>query len=291
MISRFYPYNSETIMTNDELVFFATPAGVTSQLASTFIKQHFPIIDLSGDFRLKQPTTYEKWYQKPAASADKLNNAYYGLAEFGSAKNREYIANPGCYATATLLGLAPLVQNNLCNTDSIIVDAKSGTSGAGRSLTPMTNFTQTNDNLQLYKVNQHQHIPEIMQQLQQWNQTVRAIQFNTTLLPITRGILATIYAKVPNQVTAKQIDAAFTKTYAHRQFVHYTRTRMPTIKQVVGTNFCDLGVVYNEATHIVMVVSVLDNLIKGAGGQAIQNFNQMYGFDPADGLPTDALLP
>lgn len=285
------PYNSETIMDNDDLVFFATSAGVTSQLATPFIQHHFPVIDLSGDYRLKDPATYEKWYHKQPAPITSLQQAHYGLVEFNQAKGQSYIANPGCYATATLLGLAPLIQQHLIDLESIIVDAKSGTSGAGKTPKPMSSFTQANDNLQLYKVNQHQHIPEIVQQLQQWDEGVNAIQFSTTLLPITRGILVTIYAKANEKANAESVAQAFKQTYADHPFVRYTGEQMPTIKQVVGTNFCDLGVLYNETTNMIMVAGVIDNLVKGAGGQAIQNLNQMYDFDPTDGLPTDVLLP
>lgn len=285
------PYDSSQIMAHNDAVFFATSAGVTSQLAAPFIAHHFPVIDLSGDYRLKQPATYEKWYHKPAAKLADLQMAHYGLAEFNDARHQSYIANPGCYATATLLGLAPLIQDHLVDVDSIIVDAKSGTSGAGKTPSAMAHFTQVNDNLQLYKVNEHKHIPEIVQQLQQWDSTVSAIQFSTTLLPITRGILATIYVKATPTTTAAMVDHAFQTTYANQPFVRYTGQQMPTIKQVVGTDYCDLGVMYNEATHTIMVASVIDNLVKGAGGQAIQNFNQMNGFDEADGLPTDVLLP
>ena len=285
------PYDSQKIMENNDLVFFATSSGVTAHLAVPFIDHKFPVIDLSGDFRLKEPGKYEKWYHKTAARLKDLKQAHYGLVEFNDAKTQRYIANPGCYATAVLLGLAPLIRNHLVDADSIIVDAKSGTSGAGKSLSSLTHFSQVNDNLQLYKVNQHQHIPEIVQQLKKWDTNVNAIQFSTTLLPITRGIMATIYAKTNYHTTKKKIAEAFQTTCVSKAFVRYTGEKLPMVTQVVGTNYCDLGVIYNEVTNTVMVVSVIDNLVKGAGGQAIQNFNQMYGFAGSDGLPTDAMLP
>lgn len=286
-----FPYNSETIMKQDDAIFFATSAGVTAKLAEPFIKHHFPVIDLSGDYRLKQSDLYEKWYHKPAARQEDLTSAHYGLTDFNSAKGQTYVANPGCYATATLLGLAPLIQEHLVDVDSIIVDAKSGTSGAGKKLSEMTHFTQVNDNLQLYNVNHHKHIPEIVQQLKQWDRNVKAIQFSTTLEPITRGILSTIYVKALPGINAQQVDDAFHKIYDDDTFVRYTGEKLPTIKQVVGTNYCDLGVLYNDTTHTIMVASVIDNLVKGAGGQAIQNFNQMFDFNDQDGLPTAVILP
>jgi N-acetyl-gamma-glutamyl-phosphate reductase len=285
-----HPYDVATIMAANDVVFFATSAGVTSQVAAPFIAAGFPVIDLSGDYRLKQPATYEKWYHKPAAPQAALDAAYYGLAEFGQVGSAKYVANPGCYATATLLGLAPLAQNDLIQPDSIVVDAKSGTSGAGKKLATSTHFSQTNENLQLYKVDQHQHIPEIMQQLQAWNPEIPAIEFTTTLIPVTRGIMSTIYAKVKPGTTAEQLVAAFETTYQHADFVRFGAT-LPMLKQVQGTNFCDLGLQYNPVTHNVTVVSVIDNLIKGAGGQAIQNLNQMFGLDAAAGLPTHVIMP
>lgn len=286
-----YPYDSQKILANDGAVFFATPAGVTKTAARPYLTAHFPVIDLSGDYRLKNGATYEKWYhQSPAATAD-LKVAHYGLTDFCDATDENLIANPGCYATATLLGLAPLIIDQLIDLDTIVVDAKSGTSGAGKKPTSSTHFTQVNENAQLYNVNHHKHIPEIVQQLQAWDPAVDAIQFSTTLLPITRGILATIYAKPKPGVNKDQVVAAFKQTYATDPFVRYTGENLPTIKQVVGTNYCDLGVLFNERANTIMVASVIDNLIKGAGGQAIQNFNQRFNFAPTAGLPTAPLMP
>ncbi|GAA3612104.1 N-acetyl-gamma-glutamyl-phosphate reductase [Secundilactobacillus similis] len=278
-------FDPEKIMADNDVVFFATSSGVSSQLAGPFIKAKFPVIDLSGDYRLPDPATYEKWYHKPAADAADLAQATYSLADFYAEKTN-YIANPGCYATATLLGLAPMVQQDLIDPDSIIVDAKSGTSGAGKSLSQLTHFTEENDNLQLYQLNKHKHIPEVVQQLHQWNNQVNAIQFSTTLLPLTTGLMASIYAKVKSGVTQESLMAAFNTVYADHPFVHVMDGETPSLKQVVGTNNCDLGVVYNPVTHTVMVISVIDNLIKGAAGQAVQNFNHLFNFNETTGLPT-----
>ncbi|MFC6171744.1 N-acetyl-gamma-glutamyl-phosphate reductase [Loigolactobacillus jiayinensis] len=284
------PLDPAVIMAECDVIFFATSAGVTTELATPFIAANFPVIDLSGDYRLLDPTTFTKWYHKPAPAVSALQQSHYGLAEFANAAGHSYIANPGCYATATLLGLAPLVQQHLIDPTSIIVDAKSGTSGAGKKLATSTHFSQTDENLQLYKVNRHQHIPEIMQQLKIWDDNVPAIQFTTTLLPIVRGIMDTIYAK--SEATAEQLQAAFTATYADQPFVRVLPAgQLPTLKEVVGTNFCDLGISYNPVTHTVLVVSVIDNLLKGAAGQAIQNFNQYFGFAATAGLQLAALMP
>lgn len=284
------PLDAAMVMASCDLIFFATSAGVTTELATPFIEADFPVIDLSGDYRLEDPETFTKWYHKPAPAAAALQQSHYGLAEFADAAGHTYIANPGCYATATLLGLAPLVQQHLIDSASIIVDAKSGTSGAGKKLATSTHFSQTDENLQLYKVNQHQHIPEIMQQLKIWDASVPAIQFTTTLLPLVRGIMDTIYAKT--DATAEQLHAAFAKTYADSPFVRVLPVgQLPTLKEVVGTNYCDLGISYNPVTHTVLVVSVIDNLVKGAAGQAVQNFNQYFGFSTTAGLQLAAVMP
>ncbi|WP_407893085.1 N-acetyl-gamma-glutamyl-phosphate reductase [Lacticaseibacillus sp. N501-2] len=285
------PYDAQAIMADNQVAFFATSAGITNTLAKPFIKAQFPVIDLSGDYRLKDPAQYEKWYHKPAADADALQAAHFGLAEFANAKGHTYVANPGCYATATLLGIAPLIQQHLIVKDSLIVDAKSGTSGAGKKLTALTHFSQTNENLQLYGINTHKHIPEIMQAVQTWDPQVPALQFTTTLLPVTTGLMATIYAKAAPGVDGQVVADAFNTTYQDDFFVRFTAEQLPTLKQVVGSNFTDIGAVYNPVTNTILVVSVIDNLIKGAGGQAIQNFNQMFDFDPLAGLPTTVALP
>ncbi|MDM7516836.1 N-acetyl-gamma-glutamyl-phosphate reductase [Lentilactobacillus sp. TOM.63] len=285
------PYDDEAIIQKNGVVFFATSAGVTSKVAPKYMAAHFPVIDLSGDMRLASEAQYTKWYHKPAAPAKFLRQTHYGLADFQSAKGQTYIANPGCYATATLLGLAPLVQNNLIEPESIIVDAKSGTTGAGKTPHAITHFTQVDENLQIYKPNQHQHIPEIMQELRSWNDQVPAIQFMTTLVPINRGIMSTIYAKVKAGINEDQLTSAFKETYTNKHFVQYTGTQLPDIKQVVGTNNCNVGFVYNPVTHTITVDSVIDNLLKGAAGQAVQNFNQLFNYKETEGLELQTFLP
>ncbi|ANZ66880.1 N-acetyl-gamma-glutamyl-phosphate reductase [Secundilactobacillus paracollinoides] len=276
-------FDPAQIMADNQAVFFATSSGVSSQLAVPFAEAGFPVIDLSGDYRL-DAKQYEQWYHKPAATTSALKKAAYSLADFYDT-DAKYIANPGCYATATLLGLAPLVQQDLIDPDSIIVDAKSGTSGAGKKLSQITHFTEANDNLQLYKLDTHQHIPEIVQQLQVWNDKVQAIEFNTTLIPVTVGIMATIYAKPnPGQDQASLVKA-FETTYADHPFIHVMDGEVPALKDAVGSNNCDLGVKYNPKTNTVMVVSVIDNLMKGAAGQAVQNFNHMFHYNETTGLP------
>ncbi|WP_057895769.1 N-acetyl-gamma-glutamyl-phosphate reductase [Liquorilactobacillus oeni] len=284
------PFIPQTIMETDDCLFCATPAGITKDLMEPFIAQNFPVIDLSGDYRLKDPLQYKKWYHKEPPAEQLLTKADYGLSEFLN-HPKNYIANPGCYATATLLGLAPLVLEKLLEPDSIIVDAKSGVSGAGKKLQPSNQYTFINENAFLYKINEHQHIPEIMQQLHKWDPTIPTIHFTTTLIPVTRGIMATIYAKAAPQISVAKIQEAYLHSYSHSPFVRLRNETFPTIQDVKGSNYCDIGFNYNPQTNVVTVVAVIDNLLKGAAGQAVQNFNKLYGFEETTGLPALPSFP
>ncbi|AHI56088.1 N-acetyl-gamma-glutamyl-phosphate reductase [Listeria ivanovii] len=277
--------NPAEIIDKSETVFLATPSGISKDIAVPYVDAGLNVIDLSGDFRLKNGQVYEKWYGKSAAPESYLTKAVYGLAEFQTNTSATFIANPGCYATATLLGLAPLVRNQLIEPTSIIVDGKSGISGAGKAPSANTHFTEINENMTLYKMNAHQHIPEIMQQLNSWDESIPAIQFSTSLIPITRGIFITIYVKPKMPMTKKQLHTLYTTTYENSPFVRIQpEDCYPTIKQVTASNYCDIGLAYNEKTNTITIVSVIDNLVKGAAGQAIQNLNIIANFAENDGL-------
>lgn len=297
-LSEIYPYltgvcdleieafDADEIMAKADLVFFATPSGVAKNLSKDFVEADFPVIDLSGDHRLPA-ATYEKWYGKSANSQEILDQFIYGLAEFTDVKDKKFIANPGCYATATSLALAPLVKEELIDLSSIIVDAKSGLTGAGKGLSDSSHFVNVHDNYVTYKLNQHQHIPEIVQQLKIFDERVDYIQFSTSLLPVNRGIITTSYAKVHDFVREEDIQAAFENIYADKAFVRVQKT-LPNLHNVIGSNFTDIGFAYNPVTKIVTVISVIDNLVKGAAGQAVQNLNLMMGWDETAGF---ALTP
>ncbi len=274
-------FDAEVIMSQADLVFFATPSGLSKSLAAPFIAANFPVIDLSGDFRLPAET-YEKWYGQTAAKKEELACFTYGLSEWVDVKEKRFIANPGCYATATSLSLLPLLD--IIDETAIIVDAKSGLTGAGKKLAESSHFATVHDNYQTYKVNQHQHIPEIMQNLKKRNADVPYIQFSTSLLPINRGIVATSYLKLKPGKTSEAIKAAFQSAYKDKFFIRLEDGRLPDLHQVIGSNFVDIGWVYNPVTEVITVGAVLDNLIKGAAGQAIQNLNLMYGFEETTGL-------
>ena len=237
---------------------------------------------MSGDHRLPADV-YQKWYKKSPAKQSILNKFTYALSEYADVKDKKFIANPGCYATATELALIPLVAVSLIETESVIVDAKSGLTGAGKALSESSHFVNVHDNYVTYKLNHHQHIPEIVQTLQVFNPEMPEIQFSTSLLPVNRGIMATVYCKLKKDVTVADVASPFTKAYDDKPFVR-VQDNLPELHNVIGSNFTDIGFVYNEKTNVLTVISVIDNLIKGAAGQAVQNLNLMQGWDETEGL-------
>lgn len=275
------------IAEESDLVFFATPSGVSRDLAEAFFDKDIRIIDLSGDLRLKNKDNYEKWYGKEAAADSILEKAVYGLSEWNANEimNAKIVANPGCYPTAVLLGLAPAMLEKVIHLDSLIIDAKSGLTGAGKTPSNETHFSNMNENFKIYKVNKHQHIPEIEQQLLLWDGNSQPITFSTHLMPINRGIQATIYAKVNNGFDANEMLSLYEAIYHKSPFVRVRKKgEFPHVKEVCGSNFCDIGLDVDDRTGRVTIVSVIDNLVKGAAGQAIQNANLMFGLKQDVGL-------
>ena len=284
---KYMPIDPEKMAKESSIVFLATPSGVSTKLAPQFLDAGLKVIDLSGDLRLKDQDSYRQWYKKEPASQNILSKAVYGLSEWNKEqiKSADIIANPGCFPTAILLGLAPLSQQQWCEPSSIIIDAKSGVSGAGRKPSLGTMYSELSENFKIYKVHQHQHIPEIEQQLQWWQEDINAIEFSTHLVPMTRGIMATMYVQLKEQVTTEQLLELYKSTYEKHHFVRILpEGRFPYTKQVTGSNYCDIGVRVNERTGRVTIVSVIDNLVKGAAGQAVQNANIMCGYDEVTGL-------
>lgn len=284
------PYDPQLIQQENDLVFFATPAGISKTLAADFVEKKFPIIDLSGDLRLKKPSDYQRYYQKEPAEAALLAQAEYVVPEFNTAQGN-LIANPGCYATAAILASAPIVQQGWL-AGTMIFDGKSGLSGAGKSLTDSSHYVSGSENMTMYKVNQHQHIPEILQQLQQWDPDLQHIHFSTSLIPVKRGIFMTLYAPIKETVTEAMLYQQFLETYEKAAFVRVQPLgKMPALRQVTATNFCDIGLSMNQETQILTVAAVIDNLGKGAAGQAIQNFNVWAGLPETAGLLQVPIYP
>lgn len=291
---RLQPIDIEKLSKESDIVFIATPSGISTELTPAFVDQGAKVIDLSGDFRFKDPTIYSTWYKKPPAEKEVLAKAVYGLTELNreNIKNASLIANPGCYPTATILGLVPLLKNWTIDESSIVIDAKSGVSGAGRKASLTTSYCEINENFKIYKVNEHQHIPEIEQALKEVNENVGPIKFNTHLVPMTRGIMATIYCKSLHPINEQQLREMYGQHYDKDPFVRVRKVgEFPATKEVYGSNFCDIGITYDERTGWITIVSVIDNLMKGAAGQAVQNLNIMLGIDEATGLWSPPIFP
>lgn len=270
-----------------DVVFLATPPGIASKLTPELLEQGLRVIDLSGDHRLKSGALYEQWYKKTAAADAYLEQAVYGLCEaFGDeARGAELLSNPGCFPTATLLGLIPAVAEGWIDPNTIIIDAKSGVSGAGRGASLGTHYSELNENFKAYKVNQHQHIPEIEQVLSRVAGQPVLTTFTTHLVPMTRGIMSTMYAKIEGERSQQDFIDLYKRYYEGRRFVRIRPTgTLPATKEVSGSNYCDIGFAVDARTGRVTIVSVIDNLVKGAAGQAIQNLNLMMGWEEDMGL-------
>ncbi|AIK37680.1 N-acetyl-gamma-glutamyl-phosphate reductase [Bacillus pseudomycoides] len=284
----------DVIAKEASIVFLATPAGVSAELTPRLLASGLKVIDLSGDFRMLNPCTYETWYKRPAAKEEILQKAVYGLSEWKklAIKETELVANPGCFATAALLAAAPLMRGGMIEEDSLIIDAKSGVSGAGKTPTTMTHFPELYDNFHIYKVNEHQHVPEIEQMLGEWNKQAKPITFSTHLIPISRGIMVTLYAKAKRDIHAQILERLYEETYCYAPFVRIrSKGEFPSPKEVRGSNYCDIGAAYDERTGRITVVSVIDNMMKGAAGQAIQNANLLAGLEETAGLQYMPLYP
>jgi N-acetyl-gamma-glutamyl-phosphate reductase len=284
-----------TSLTQCDLVFFATPHGVAQNLVPALFKKGVRIIDLSADFRIKDAGIWAKWYQQEHGCIDLLPNAVYGLPEINRQQitQAQLVACPGCYPTAIQLGLLPLLLNNLVEPDRLIANAASGATGAGRQGKIDNLFTEVSDNFKAYAASGHRHLPEIEQTLravQPQQATPAKLTFVPHLLPIIRGIHATLYA----QLYDDQLDlqALYEDFYKDEPFVDVMpQGSHPQTRSVKGSNICRLSVVKPEDSNTVVVLSVIDNLCKGASGQAIQNMNIMFGWDEMAGLRAPALLP
>ena len=284
----------EQVTTDSDVIFVALPHGHALPIAKKAKEKGKKVIDLGADFRLKDAAVYEEWYKVPHTEPELLEEAVYGLPEWDrdAIKDATVIANPGCFVTSILLGLMPLMKKGWVVPNSIVCDSKSGTSGAGRAGNVANLFTEVESSFKAYGVAHHRHTPEIEQLLTQMAGTDTMIQFTPHLVPMSRGILSTIYATVTEGHTADEIHALFEETYADEPFVQVLPAGMwPMTKSVKGTNNCQLGVTYDERTGRVIIVSVIDNLMKGAAGQAVQNMNLMFGLAETTGLQMIGLFP
>lgn len=272
-----------------DAVFLALPHTVSMEVAKA-VKNHVRIIDLSADFRLKDPAVYERFYKKPHTATELLKTAVYGLPEINKEKisKARIVANPGCYATSAILGIAAFLP--YIETDSIIVDSKSGVSGAGRGVKEHLQFCEVNENFYAYSIARHRHTPEIESTLSELSGKPVNITFSPHLLPIQRGILSTIYATLTQNLSLEKLYDRLNQFYSKAPFVRIKR-HLPQIKEVSRTNYCDIGIELDIRNNRIIIVSVLDNLVKGASGQAVQNFNIMFGFNEEEGLGIPAGYP
>jgi N-acetyl-gamma-glutamyl-phosphate reductase len=276
---------------NCDLVFFATPNTVAMGQAEALLTRGIKLIDLAADFRIQDIQTWEKWYGATHACPSLVEQAVYGLPELNrdGIKTARLVANPGCYPISVILALLPLLKNDLIEPSSIIADCKSGVSGAGRSANVATAFTEVSESVKAYGVAGHRHLPEIKQSLQSINKNADLV-FIPHLMPMIRGMHSTVYADAKN--TDAEIQQIFEEYYSDEPFVDVMPAGShPETRSVRGSNHCRIAVHYLTASKKYVVLSVIDNLVKGAAGQAIQNMNLMFGLDETTGLNALGMMP
>lgn len=291
--------NMEELASKVDVIFTATPQGFLAGVLTEEILSRVKIIDLSADFRIKDVRTYEKWYKIEHRSPQFIEEAVYGLCELNrdKIKGARLIANPGCYTTCSILTAYPLVKEGLIDPDTLIIDAKSGTSGAGRGAKLPNLFCEVNENMKAYGVTNHRHTPEIEEQLGYAAGKEIVVNFTPHLVPMNRGILATEYATLNKKAdgmlpTYEEVKAIYDKYYKNEKFVRVLEKDIcPETKWVEGSNYVDVNFKIDERTGRIVMMGALDNLVKGAAGQAVQNMNLLFGFDEAEGLNLVPMFP
>jgi N-acetyl-gamma-glutamyl-phosphate reductase len=288
--------NMEQLANEVDVIFTATPQGLCASLVNDEILSKVKIIDLSADFRLKDVDIYEKWYKLEHKAPQYIDEAVYGLCEINRDKvnkDTRIIANPGCYTTTSILTLYPLVKEGIINPDTIIIDAKSGTSGAGRGAKVANLFCEVNESMKAYGVGTHRHTPEIEEQLgYACGRDDLKLIFTPHLVPMNRGILVTAYANLAKDVSYEDVKAAYDKYYDKEYFVRVLpKDVCPETRWVEGSNFVDVGFKLEPRTNRIIAMGALDNLVKGAAGQAVQNMNLLFGFEENEGLKMAPMFP
>jgi N-acetyl-gamma-glutamyl-phosphate reductase len=278
-----------------DVVFLAVPHGLAMDFVPAILKAGAKVIDFSADYRIENVKVYEEWY-KEHTSAQLLKEAVFGLPELyrSKIKGAKLIANPGCYPTVSILSLAPLLKEGIIDPDTIVIDAKSGVSGAGRNPNPITHYCEVNESMKAYAVGTHRHTPEIEQEVSKLSGKEVKVSFTPHLTPMGRGILATSYAGMTNvkcQMSNEEVIKIYNKFYKDEPFVRIFEKGLPSTKYVSGTNYCDIGLKVDSRTNRIVVVGAIDNLIKGASGQAVQNFNLMCGIDEKMGIELVSVYP
>lgn len=288
--------NMEQLANEVDVIFTATPQGLCASLVNDEILSKTKIIDLSADFRLKDVNVYEQWYKLEHKAPQYIDEAVYGLCEINRdkvSKDTRIIANPGCYTTTSILTLYPMVKEGIINPDTIIIDAKSGTSGAGRGAKVANLFCEVNESMKAYGVGTHRHTPEIEEQLgYACGRDDLKLIFTPHLVPMNRGILVTAYANLAKDVTYEDVKAAYDMYYDKEYFVRVLpKDVCPETRWVEGSNFVDIGFKIEPRTNRLIMMGALDNLVKGAAGQAVQNMNLLFGEKESEGLELVPMFP
>ncbi len=276
-----------------DVVFAALPHQASMKAVPSFLKAGAKVVDLSADFRFRDATVYAQWYQ-PHSAPELLDKAVYGLPELyrEEIKGADLVGNPGCYPTSVILAMAPLVKEGVIDTATIIADSKSGVSGAGRGLSLATHFCEVNEGFKAYKVGEHRHTPEMEQELSRLAGQPIRISFTPHLVPMTRGILSTVYANLTETVNPETVSEIFGEFYDDAPFVRILgEGTLPNTLYVRGTNYCDIGWKVDERVRRIVVVSAIDNLTRGASGQAVCNMNLMFGLPETAGLDRTVWQP
>lgn len=286
--------NMEELADQVDVIFTATPQGLCASLVNEEILSKTKIIDLSADFRLKDVNVYEEWYKIEHKAPQYIDEAVYGLCEINRdlVKSARIVANPGCYTTCSILTAYPLAKEGLIDMSTLIIDAKSGTSGAGRGAKLPNLYCEVNENIKAYGVATHRHTPEIEEQLGYASGEKVVLNFTPHLVPMNRGILATEYATLKKKVTYEEVKAVYDQYYAKEKFVRVLdRDVCPETKWVEGSNYVDIGFKIDPRTNRIIMMGAIDNLVKGAAGQAVQNMNLLFGLPEDEGLELVPLFP
>lgn len=286
--------NMEELAKQVDVIFTATPQGLCASLVNEGILSKTKIIDLSADFRIKDVAVYEEWYKIQHKSPEFIEEAVYGLCEINrdQIKKARLIANPGCYTTCSILTAYPLMKEGLIDGNTLIIDAKSGTSGAGRGAKLDNLFCEVNENMKAYGVTTHRHTPEIEEQLSYAAGYPIKINFTPHLVPMNRGILATAYASLTKEVTYEEVKAVYDRYYGKERFIRVLdKDVCPQTRWVEGSNFVDVNFKIDPRTNRIVMMGAIDNLVKGAAGQAVQNMNLLFGFEETEGLWMAPVFP
>jgi N-acetyl-gamma-glutamyl-phosphate reductase len=283
----------ERISEKTDFIFTSVPHKTAMETVPPFYRLGKRVVDLSADFRFRDATVYEQWYQKHT-STDLLAESVYGLPELYRKEIRDakIVGNPGCYPTGALLGLIPLVKHGMISTDNLVVDSKSGVSGAGRDAVLDSLFCEVNEGVKAYNLFAHRHLPEIEEELSRLARKKLAVTFVPHLIPMDRGILSTVYVTLGRKMKTEEVLNVFQTEYQGEPFVRiYPKGKLPNTRDVKGSNYCDIGLKVNEVDGRLVVVTAIDNLVKGASGQAVENMNIMLGYPETMGLDGVPLTP